>query len=239
MRIRRLHPWNVTPAQAAAIQARLAPRVIAEGDPAGVRFVAGADIAFVDRPVRRQPSFARAAVVLLSFPELTVVESHVVEAPVSFPYVPGLLAFREVPALARAFRRLQQPPDLLLVDGHGVSHPRRFGLACHLGLLLDVPTIGVAKSRLVGEHEAPLPHAGALAELREGPDLIGLVLRSRDRSAPVYVSVGHRIGLSEAARWVLRLCRGHRLPEPARLADLLSKGRPLPDPREPRATPAL
>ncbi|HEU4758850.1 MAG TPA: endonuclease V, partial [Dehalococcoidia bacterium] len=202
MRIRRLHPWNVTPAQAAAIQARLAPRVIAAGDPAGVRFVAGADIAFVDRPAGRSPSLARAAVVLLSYPELAVVEHHVVEAPVTFPYVPGLLAFREVPALARVFRRLRQPPDLLLVDGHGYSHPRRFGLACHLGLLLVVPTIGVAKSRLVGE-QAPLgPEAGALAELRDGPDLIGLVLRSRDGGAPVYVSVGHRIGLHEAARWV-------------------------------------
>ncbi|MBI2913644.1 MAG: deoxyribonuclease V [Chloroflexi bacterium] len=228
MKLRRLHPWRVTSAQARAIQARLVPRVIARGGPQEVRYVAAADIAFLDRPFGRQPALARAAAVLLSYPELEPVEQHVVEAPVAFPYVPGLLAFREVPVLARAFRKLERAPDLLLVDGHGLAHPRRFGIACHLGLLLDVPTIGVAKSRLIGA-AAELPtQAGALAELTDGPDLIGLVLRTRDAVSPVYVSVGHRVGLRQAAEWVLRLCRGYRLPEPIRLADALSKGRPIP-----------
>jgi len=224
VKLRRLHPWNVTPAQARAIQARLAPRVIAQGGPAGVRYVAAADIAFQDRPFGRQPAFARAAVVLLSYPDLRVVEQHVVEAPVTFPYVPGLLAFREAPVLALAFRKLERTPDLLLVDGHGFSHPRRFGIACHLGLLLDLPTIGVAKSRLTGQHADPPPQAGGRAELTDAGQVIGLVLRTRDGVSPVYVSVGHRLGLPEAAEWVLRLCRGYRLPEPIRLADQLSKG---------------
>ncbi len=224
MKLRRLHPWNVTPAQARAIQDRLASRVIAQGGPEDVRCVAAADIAFVDRPTGRRPSLARAAAVLLSYPDLQPVERHVVEAPVTFPYVPGLLAFREIPVLALAFRKLERAPDLLLVDGHGLAHPRRFGIACHLGLLLDIPTIGVAKSRLVGEHARPAPQVGARAELSDGPDLIGLVLRTREGVSPVYVSVGHRIGLPQAAEWVVRLCRGYRLPEPIRLADRLSKG---------------
>ena len=242
MRVRDLHPWRVSPAEAIAIQARLAPQVIAEGGPqeslsasGRVRYVAGADIA-LGKPALSgvEGSNGRGAVVLLSYPDLRLVEQHVVEEPVAFPYVPGLLAFREVPLLARAFEALERTPDLLLVDGHGLAHPRRFGIACHLGLLLDVPTIGVAKSRLVGRHEEPALEAGGRAELRDGPDLIGLVLRTRDRIAPVYVSVGHRIGLQEAAEWVLRVCRGYRLPEPTRLADQLSKGRTLqPAPSQP------
>jgi deoxyribonuclease V len=232
VRLRDLHPWRVTPTEATAIQARLAPQVVAEGDPSdspeGVRYVAGADIA-LGKPALRgvEESNGRGAVVLLSYPGLRLIEQHLVDEPVTFPYVPGLLAFREAPVLARAFEKLERTPDLLLVDGHGLSHPRRFGLACHLGLLLDVPTIGVAKSRLVGRHEEPPPEAGGRAELRDGPDLLGLVLRTRDRVSPVYVSVGHRIGLQQAAEWVLRVCRGYRLPEPTRLADKLSKGRPL------------
>lgn len=231
MRIRDLHPWRVSPAEARDIQARLAPRVIAEGDPEGVRLVAGADIAL-------RGDQGRAAVLLFSYPDLEPVERHVVEVRLAFPYVPGLLAFREIPVLARAFERLERGPDLLLVDGHGYSHPRRFGIACHLGLLLDLPTIGVAKSRLTGEHEPPAAEAGARADLLDvgvqtgdrPVERIGVVLRTRDRVSPVYVSVGHRIGLDAAADWTLRLCRGYRLPEPARLADKLSKGRPLTPP---------
>ncbi len=248
MRLRDLHPWRVSPAEAIAIQARLAPQVIPEGGPGRVRYVAGADIALAKPALseacpelcrRVEGSNGRGAVVLLSYPDLRLVEQHAVDEPVPFPYIPGLLAFREVPVLARAFEKLQRTPDLLLVDGHGLSHQRRFGIACHLGLLLDVPTIGVAKSRLVGRHDDPPPEAGGRAELRDGPDLVGLVLRTRDRVSPVYVSVGHRIGLHQAADWVLRLCRGYRLPEPTRLADQLSKGRePQPAPPQPSAEPA-
>ena len=217
MEIRDLHPWNVSPAEAVAIQKRLAAQVVLEGEPQDVRVVAGADIS-------TGGGRGRGAVVLLSYPGLQPLEQQVVEADLTFPYVPGLLAFREVPVLAEAFRRLSRRPDLLLVDGQGLAHPRRFGIACHLGLLLDLPTIGCAKSRLVGEQGPLGEEVGARAELRDGPELLGLVLRTRAGVTPVYVSVGHRIGLSEAAEWALRLCRGYRLPEPARLAHQASGG---------------
>ncbi len=227
MLVRDLHPWDITTAEAIALQKRLAPGVILDGDPQNVRLVAAADVAFVDRPHRRQPSLARAAVVLLSYPELAIVEQHVIETPVAFPYVPGLLSFRETPVIALAFRELAGRPDLLLVDGQGYAHPRRFGIACHLGLLADVPTIGVAKSLLCGEH-GPLPlKAGSRVPLVDGDEVIGLVLRTRQGVSPLYVSVGHRIALQQAAGWVLRFCRGYRLPEPIRIADKLSKGRAL------------
>lgn len=150
-------------------------------------------------------------------------ESRVVEAvhvvrPLTFPYVPGLLSFRETPALLAAARRLRRVPDAFLVDGHGRSHPRRFGLACHIGLLLDRPTVGCAKSRLVGDFEAPGPSRGACAELRHAGDVIGAVLRTRDGVNPVFVSVGHLCDLPSATRMVLACCRGLRLPEPTRLA---------------------
>ncbi len=233
MRVRELHPWDVSPAEAMRIQRELAARVVAQGGPSQVRYVAGADLAFVER------DRARAAVVLLSYPELEVVAQVVEEAAVTFPYIPGLLAFREVPALAGAFARLEPSPDLVVVDGHGLSHPRRFGIACHLGLLLEVPTIGCAKSRLVGEHEPVPEEAGSTRELRDGGQVIGMVVRTRAGVSPVYVSAGHRIGLEEAVRWVLRLCRSHRLPEPTRLADQLSKGRALQRPPGPAEQPRL
>ena len=220
MEIRDLHPWNVSPAEAAAIQKRLAAQVVLKGEPGDVRVVAGADISVGS-------GRGRGAVVLLSYPELRPLEQQVVEAPLTFPYVPGLLAFREVPVLAEAFRRLSQRPDLLLVDGHGLAHPRRFGIACHLGLLLDLPTIGCAKSRLLGEHGPLGVDTGSRTELRDGQEVLGLVLRTRAGVTPVYVSVGHRIGLSEAAEWTLRLCRGYRLPEPARLAHQAAGGQML------------
>ncbi|GBD12267.1 Endonuclease V [bacterium HR24] len=223
MRVRELHPWDLGPQEAMRLQAELSRKVVLSGGPAQVRYVAGADLAFLGSS--RVGGTARAAVVLLSCPELEPVAQVVEEAPVTFPYIPGLLAFREAPALARAFARLEPPPDLVLVDGHGLSHPRRFGIACHLGLLLEVPTIGCAKSRLVGQH-GPVPEeAGAWTELHDGGEVIGLVVRTKAGAQPVYVSPGHLIGLEEAARWTLALCRGHRLPEPTRLADLLSKGR--------------
>ncbi len=146
MRTQTLHSWAVTTTEARGIQIRLAPLVVREGVPENVRFVAAADIS-----VRREERLARAAVVVLSYPELALVEHSIVETEPVFPYVPGLLTFREAPPLLQAFERIQTLPDLLFVDGQGYAHPRRFGIACHLGLLLDVPTIGCAKSRLCGE----------------------------------------------------------------------------------------
>lgn len=229
MRLRSLHPWELSPPEAAALQTRLASLVVREGIPGEVRLVAAADVAYVDRPRGRwgaaKAGLARAAAAALSYPELQVVEQQVAECPVSFPYVPGLLSFREAPALSVVLERLRAAPDLLLVDGQGYAHPRRFGIACHIGLLADVPTIGVAKSRLIGEH-GPLPaEAGTHVPLVDAGEVIGAVLRTKEGAAPLYVSIGHLIGLDEAVEWTLRLCRGHRLPEPARIADHLSKGR--------------
>lgn len=227
MKLRELHRWDLSPAEAIALQRELAPQVIAAGDPGDVRLVAAADVAFPGSTRGWRGGIARAAVVVMSYPELALVEQHVIEAPVAFPYVPGLLSFREIPALALAFERLSLQPDLLLVDGQGVAHPRRFGIASHLGLLAGIPTIGCAKSRLCGEAAEPEPQRGSMSELVDGGELIGLVVRTKDRVKPLYVSVGHMIGLREAAEWVLRLAPAHRLPEPARLADQLSKGRAL------------
>jgi hypothetical protein len=158
MQIRQLHPWNLEPRDAIATQKRLACQIVLEGSPQDVRTVAGADISTAGGK-------GRGAVVVLSYPDLQVLESQVVESELTFPYIPGLLAFREVPVLAEAFQRLSVRPDLLLVDGQGLAHQRRFGIACHLGLLLDLPTIGCAKSRLVGEHG---PAGGCDARLRIG-----------------------------------------------------------------------
>ena len=225
MRVERLHEWDVTPAEAIALQKELAPRVVREGDPGDVRLVAAADLAFVDRRWPRQPTRGRAAVVLMRYPELDVIEEQVVEGEVSFPYVPGLLSFREAPLLAKAFERLQGAPDLLLIDGQGYAHPRRFGIASHLGLMANLPTIGCAKSRLCGEHAEPGPRRGSKAELRDGGEVIGAVLRTRAGVKPLYISVGHKIGLEAAVQWALRLAPRFRLPEPIRVADALSKGR--------------
>jgi deoxyribonuclease V len=224
VKLKRLHNWDLSPKQAVALQKELAPLVVREGDPSDVRLVAAADVALVERTRGWKGGIARAALVLMSLPGLEVVEQHAVEVPVSFPYVPGLLSFREAPALAAAFERLSQEPDLLLVDGQGYAHPRRFGLACHLGLLAGVPTIGCAKSRLCGAAESPSAERGGSSELIDGGEVIGLALRTRTGVKPVFVSVGHMIGLSQAAGWILRLALSHRLPEPIRLADRLSKG---------------
>jgi len=225
--IRQLHPWDVSQAEAEAIQRRLARQVIAEGEPQDVRIVAGADIALPGRDARGKAAVGRGVVVLLSYPDLTPIEQVIVEREVTFPYIPGLLAFREVPVLAEAFVKLSRRPDLLIVDGQGTAHQRRFGIACHLGLLLDVPSIGCAKSRLTGVHDSVDEEAGSMTPLRDRGEIIGMVVRTRSGVKPLYVSVGHRISLNSAVEWVLRLCRGYRLPEPTRLADQLAGGRPL------------
>lgn len=165
---------------------------------------------------------ARAAVVVLDYSTLQAVEQIVVETPISFPYVPGLLAFREAPAVLAALERLRSAPDLLMVDGQGLAHPRRFGLASHLGVLLDWPTIGCAKSVLMGHYDPPGNVPGSQAELREKGEVIGAAVRTRRGASPVIVSAGHRVDLTSAIRVVLDCARGYRLPEPARLAHRLA-----------------
>jgi deoxyribonuclease V len=213
-----LHPWNVTLAEAIRLQETLRSRVIVENRLGDVQTVAGADIAV-------QGDLLQAAVVVLRYPELDLLEVARSEEPARFPYIPGLLAFREAPAVLAACEALQTEPDLFLFDAHGLAHPRRMGLACQLGLWLDRPAIGCAKSRLCGEHEALPPEAGSWVPLFDGRETIGAVVRTREGGRPVYVSVGHRVDLETAIWWVLATRRpsapglqGYRLPEPCRLA---------------------
>ena len=217
------HPWDVTPAQARAIQLQGRARVIADDALGRVGRVAGIDVG-----LEESGAVSRAAVAVLEVPSLTLVESAVARLPTAFPYVPGLLSFREIPAALEALGRLSAPPDLLLCDGQGYAHPRRFGLACHLGVLTGLPSIGVAKSRLIGTH-GPLPdEKGAWVPLLDGDETIGAALRTRGGVAPVYVSVGHRVSLPTAIRWVLACTTRFRLPETTRQAHRLASG---PNPR--------
>jgi deoxyribonuclease V len=213
------HPWDVTPAQARAIQVDGRGRVIAEDRLGDVRRVAGIDVGF-----EQDGAISRAAVVVLDFPELRLVESAVARLPTRFPYVPGLLSFRETPAVLEALHRLSERPDLLLCDGQGYAHPRRFGLACHLGVLTGLPSIGVAKSRLIGTHGALPKEKGAWVPLLDGDEAVGAVLRTRDGVAPLYVSIGHRVSLPTAIRWVLACTTRYRLPETTRQAHRLASG---------------
>jgi len=220
MKVFNLHGWQVSTAEARELQLRLASKVSRTDELTGPRFIAGVDIS-VDR-IRDE---ARGAVVVLSYPELRVVETRVVEGRVDFPYVPGLLTFREAPLTLAAFERLNTAPDLILFDGQGIAHPRRLGLAAHLGLFLDTPTIGCAKSRLCGSHQIPGQEAGSYAELVDGDEIIGAALRTKLGTKPVYVSIGHKVSLESAIHWVTRCCRGYRLPEPTRLAHLAAGGK--------------
>lgn len=184
------------------------------------RFIAGVDISGAGRGEE-----ATGAVVVLTYPDLRVAEVQTVRVVPPFPYVPGYLSFREIPVLIPAFERLTITPDLLLVDGHGLAHPRRFGIACHLGVLFDLPTIGCAKSLLVGEH-APVPtQRGAWQPLVHRGETVGAALRTRDSVKPVYVTTGHKVGLDDAIRWTLACGTRYRLPEPTRLAHEAASGR--------------
>jgi len=205
--------WPKTTTAAIRLQLALRDRLVLSGGPRRVRRVAGADVSY-DRGDDR----FYAAVVVLALPSLEVVETATARGRSPFPYVPGLLSFREGPLLLRAFRRLREPPDLLICDGQGTAHMRGFGIACHLGLLLDLPTIGCAKSRLVGSYAEPGPTPGDVAPLRLEGRKIGTVVRTRRGVKPVFVSPGHRIGHAAAVRWVLRTGCGFRLPEPIRQA---------------------
>jgi len=224
--VKDLHPWDVTPAQARAIQEQLRGQLVRHDDFTRMETIAGIDIGFEDRG-----KITRAAVVLSGFPELEALDWAVVRCPTRFPYVPGLLSFRETPAALAALAELRVAPDLLLCDGQGYAHPRRFGLACHLGLLTDLPSIGVAKSRLIGEHGTLAPHRGARTGLWHAGELIGTLLRTRAGVRPVYVSIGHRVGLETALDYVLACATRYRLPEPTHQAHrLASDKRSHPEP---------
>jgi deoxyribonuclease V len=209
-------PWPRSPAEARLMQERLRGQVVTEDQLGVVQRVAGVDAHY---------SVGRlwAAIVVMTFPDLIPVERTLIQRPITFPYVPGLLSFREAPAMLELLHRLSKKPDLLLVDGQGLAHPRRFGLACHVGMLGDVPTIGAAKTRLIGTYQVPGIERGAWSELIDRGETIGAVLRTRRAVRPVFVSIGHRISLKTAIDLVLRCTGRFRLPEPIRAADALSR----------------
>lgn len=214
------HSWNLTPGAAIRLQHRLRSSVIRSGRPREVRHVAGTDVGF-----ERSGGIARAAVAVLSFPELALVDHAIARLPARFPYVPGLLSFREMPALLAALGRLRIRPDLLLCDGQGIAHPRRFGIASHLGVYCGIPSIGVAKSRLTGEHGQPMQRRGAWVPLKDGSETIGAVLRTKAGTQPLFVSIGHRVSLPVAVRFVMACTTQFRLPETTRWAHRLASGR--------------
>jgi deoxyribonuclease V len=209
----------MTPDQAKKVQRELAVMVSRRNEVEAVRLIAGVDIS-----APNAAGLARAAVVVLSYPELTLVERKVITKEVMFPYVPGLLSFRESPLIIAACEELEAIPDLILVDGQGIAHPRRLGLASHLGLLWGRPTIGCAKSRLCGKHNRVPPEPGSYAEITDNSEVIGAALCTKAHTAPLYISIGHKVDLETAITWVLRCCRGQRLPEPTRLAHLAASG---------------
>lgn len=222
------HPWDVTPAEAIAIQNRLREQVITEDDFGAIRLVAGVDVGFED-----DGATTRAAVVVLNFPALTVQAAALSRRPTSFPYIPGLLGFREIPAVLDALAQLTTPPDLLLCDGQGRLHPRRLGIATHLGILTNIPSIGVGKTLLIGKHDEVPNARGAWQPISEGGEVIGVALRTRVNTKPVYVSNGHRISLNSAIDYTMRCTTRYRLPETTRRAHNLASdktGRDTPEP---------
>src|SRR5512136_1432685 len=223
MRPRELHPWTLDPAEAIRIQTGLRERLALQWDRRTVSTIGGVDIGL-------QENTARAAIVVLSYPDLAPLEGVTADVPLVFPYVPGLLAFREGPAILAAWEKLHTPPDLLMFDGQGIAHPRGLGIASQMGLWLERPSIGVAKSRLYGHHAAPGAKRGDWAELHDERDpkkIIGAVLRTRARVNPVYISPGHLIDLPACIEFVLTCCGPYRLPEPTRWAHKVAGGEKL------------
>jgi deoxyribonuclease V len=215
MKIHTLHSWNVTPTEAAALQRELADRVDTRTPLTRCDLVAGADVSY-----DRFSNLFYAGVVVLRMDDLSIVEKQGVVREVTFPYVPGLLSFRETPVLLEVFAKIKSEPDAVILDGHGFSHPRRFGFACHVGLCLGRPSVGCAKSRLIGTYTEPGRRAGSVAPLKAAEEVIGQIVRTKAGVKPVFVSVGHKIDLGSAVELVLATCRGYRLPEPTRQAHL-------------------
>ncbi len=220
MEIPRPHHWHVTPKEAMEIQRDLAGRVDEQDRVDRLQFVAGVDVGFEGEGNRT----ARAAVVVLEYPGLKLVEYAVARTPVTFPYIPGLLSFRELPVVLKSLTQLKIIPDVFIVDGHGRSHPRRMGIACHLGVLMDLPTIGCAKSILYGKADEPADRVGAQSPVRDDTDLLGAAVRTRKGVRPIYVSIGHRVSLDRAVDIVLQCCKGYRLPETTRYAHRVAGG---------------
>ena len=221
MKIYQDHAWPSTLEEAIVIQENLRDQVITEDQlQEPIQYVAGVDMGF-----EADGTISRAAVAVLSFPDLQVIETSLAHRPTSFPYIPGFLSFREIPAVLDALEKIKTTPDMILCDGQGIAHPRKLGIASHLGLLIDMPTIGVAKSRLIGKHEELAETKGSTQPLIHNGETIGAVLRSRTGVKPLYISSGHRISLPTAIDYVLRCTPKYRLPETTRIADKLASAK--------------
>ena len=213
------HPWQLTPTEAIALQKKLAAQVITQDQFGPINFVAGVDVGF-----ENENTITRAAVAVLSFPELQLIEHSIARRPTEFPYIPGLLSFREIPAVLDALNQLQQLPDILLCDGQGIAHPRRLGIASHLGIITGLPTIGVGKSRLIGKYKEPPMERGQWTPLEDKGERIGAVLRSRSGIHPLFISSGHKISLESAIDLVMRCTTRYKLPETTRWVHRLASG---------------
>ncbi|MFZ1029090.1 MAG: deoxyribonuclease V [Limnoraphis robusta] len=217
MKIQHPQNWPETAEAAIPIQDQLKSLVVTTDQLNSIQYVAGVDVGFLDNY-----SISQAAVAVLSFPDLQLQEQAITQRKTTFPYIPGFLSFREVPVILDALEKLTITPDLIICDGQGIAHPKRFGLACHLGVLIDVPTIGAAKSRLIGIHQELPPEKGSWQPLIDNGEVIGAVVRSRTNVKPLYVSAGHRISLETSIDYVLQCTPKYRLPETTRWADYLA-----------------
>lgn len=218
MKITLNHPWPATVKEAKPIQEELRSRVIRTDRIETVKYVAGVDVGFRDNY-----AISVAAIAILDFPDLEVVEKVTASKPTTFPYIPGYLSFREVPVILDALEKLKIRPNLILCDGQGIAHPKRIGLASHLGVIIDLPTIGVAKSLLIGKHQELAPEKGSWQPLVDKQEIVGAILRSRAGVKPIYVSIGHRISLPTAIKYTMACITKYRLPETTRVADRLSR----------------
>jgi deoxyribonuclease V len=221
---RNLHPWSLDPEEAVRIQAELQKQLVLHWDERQVSLIGGVDIGLGE-------ATARAAIVILRYPDLSPVEAVTAEVPLLFPYIPGLLSFREGPAFLAAWEKMRNRPDLVMFDGQGIAHPRGIGIAAQMGLWIDLPTLGVAKSRLYGRHQEPGPERGDVAGLYDQRDptrLIGMVLRSKPKTRALYISPGHRMDVDHALAFALACLAGYRLPEPTRWAHKVAGGEQLP-----------
>lgn len=217
--LKNLGKWNGTPKEAIEIQERLSASAVSSDRFAEISTIAGIDVGY-----ERNGTITKAAVTVLSYPTLQPTETALARSPTRFPYIPGLLSFRELPGILVAFEKLNKMPDLLICDGHGYAHPRRFGLACHLGVILDIPSIGVGKTKLIGEFQPVGNERGCWTPLVDSDEIIGAAVRTRDNVKPVFVSSGHRVGLESAIRFVLNCSPKYRVPEPIRKAHALVSG---------------
>ncbi len=221
MKFQPLHKWNLPPSEAVELQKQLSYEVITTDDfEKPIKTVAGIDLGY-----DLTTNTCRAAAVVLKLPELAPLELSETFMPIQFPYVPGLLSFRETPAAIAVLEKLETLPDLILCDGQGLAHPRRFGIACHIGIITNIPTIGVAKSVLVGKFKNLGETRGSTAPLIHRGEEVGVALRTRTKVQPVYVSVGHKISLETAIKYVLECAPKYRLPETTRLADKMASYR--------------